>query len=432
MDLLSQRKIADDGRRHSSGHKLRKCDLSHKKAATMAEPTTDSLKTIRVDIWHNLLWSRYKARVFSALHERARTAGAQFRFFQISETDSDRNELSPIDRISHAYPYSLLFASSYDAIPRVRLLVRTFWLTFVLPADLVVLAGYGRPEYWGQLVAALITGKKVAAFCDSTLYDSGRNALKWVLKRIFLSACTGVFCYGQRSVEYLQALGVPRGRIWIRCQAAAFTEGYAPQHALQERIARAPDVSRPRYLFVGRLAKVKNLDILLRAFRTVLEKRPHASLAIVGAGPEEQHLRALIRVLRLEKSVEMLGSKTDQELYDEYLKASGLVLPSSREPWGLVVNEALSFGCPVVVSDHCGCVPELVVDGKTGFVVRCDDVEDLAVKMDRAVSVFSDTAKAAQECIDHIAPYSSERAALQIYYGCVEMLSQTKHEAMRA
>jgi glycosyltransferase involved in cell wall biosynthesis len=89
----------------------------------------------------------------------------------------------------------------------------------------------------------------------------------------------------------------------------------------------------------------------------------------------------------------------------------------------LVVNEALHFGCPVVVSDSCGCVPELVVEGQTGFSFRAGDIEELSIRLVQAASVFEDAGKTADDCLRVIADYTPERSARQTLDGCNRIMA---------
>src|SRR4029077_4003966 len=101
------------------------------------------------------------------------------------------------------------------------------------------------------------------------------------------------------------------------------------------------------------------------------------------------------------------------------MNSAAMILPSYREPWGLVVNEALSFGCPVVVSDICGCVPELVIDGVTGYSFPAGDVAPLAQAMSNALLLSQDRAAVALRCLDVIEEFTPQRAADRILRGCV-------------
>ena len=100
-----------------------------------------------------------------------------------------------------------------------------------------------------------------------------------------------------------------------------------------------------------------------------------------------------------------------------------MVLPSMSEPWGLVVNEALSHGCPSVVSESCGCVPELVIDGISGYAFPAGDVPAMQRTMLKSIEAFADTAGAAKRCMDVIQRFDPPSAAANIARGCAMMLS---------
>jgi glycosyltransferase involved in cell wall biosynthesis len=105
-----------------------------------------------------------------------------------------------------------------------------------------------------------------------------------------------------------------------------------------------------------------------------------------------------------------------------FFRSMALVLPSHSEPWGLVVNEALSFGCPAVVSDRCGCVPELVIDGVTGFAFQAGDIGALSAALLAVCRLSQERLATAAECVRVISAYSPERAALRMLQGCTQFL----------
>jgi glycosyltransferase involved in cell wall biosynthesis len=86
------------------------------------------------------------------------------------------------------------------------------------------------------------------------------------------------------------------------------------------------------------------------------------------------------------------------------------------------VNEALSYGCPVVVSDICGCTPELVLSGVTGFVFPATDVGALCERMHQVISLNNDRFNTAKRCLEVISQYTPERAAFEILKGCEQIL----------
>ncbi len=384
-----------------------------------------------VAIYHNIVWPKYKGAVFSALHELAQAQGLRIAFVQIAETDGERAALGGVDLRYHRYPFELLFPGGYDAVPRTRLAWTLLRHVLRNPARVVVLPGYHRPEYWAMLLACMLSGKRRAVFCDSTAYDRPGSALKARLKRAFFSRCDAFLAYGRRSAEYLQQLGAPAGRIFQPCQAAALPPGFDAARALERRVAARAVDPAPRFLYVGRLAPEKDLPTLLQALRSLRATLPEASLVLVGAGPERAALEALARDLGLADAVHFAGTMEPEALAGEFARALALVLPSTSEPWGLVVNEALHHGCPVIVSEVCGCRPELVADGATGFAFPAGDAAALAQAMARAAQALADAAAVGAACQRHMAAYTPRQAAERLLAGCRSLLGQPAMEPAR-
>ncbi len=362
------------------------------------------------------MWSRYKAAVFSALQTLCDNRETHLRVYQIAETADQRTSLSPTDSSWHKYHYNLLFKGSYESVPRASLLWEIAKNTWRDDADVTILAGYDRPEYWLQAIILLLRKKTFACFCDSTKYDNPQRLFVGQLKRVFFRWCSGIFCYGQRAAEYVRLYGATPEKIIHRCQAAALYEGYSRQLALGRRLAEHKVAAPPRFLYVGRLSREKSIEHLILAIDRLRKSSPAVKLVVVGGGPEETRLKGLCRQLNIEENVLFAGPKHDADLFSEYLKATALVLPSYSEPWGLVVNEALSHGCPVIVSDRCGCVPELVINGKTGYSFEWGNLSDLADKL-QTVAEREDVETLARGCLEQISSFTPENAALSIFEG---------------
>ncbi|NEX62724.1 glycosyltransferase [Noviherbaspirillum galbum] len=383
----------------------------------------------RINVFHNILWPKYKGLIFSGVHDCTAASNMEVTFFQIAPTSGDRKELAEVDTSYHNYPYQLLFDRPYEAVPKWQLCSRLFLRVLRSDADLVVLPGYHLIEYWMMMLACVLTGKKRAVFVDSTINDQPESTPKFLLKRLFFALCDGFFAYGQRSKEYIQTFGVPAHKITARCQAAALPHGYTANGALQERIARRRVAGRAAFLFVGLLSRGKGIDILIQALGKVRATVPDATLTVVGSGPMLSELQALAQSLGLADAVRFPGAANIDQLASYYLDATCLVLPSRSEAWGLVVNEALSYGCPAIVSAHCGCAPDLIVEGRTGHVFQTGSANDLAEKLQLVLDRMNDTETVARDCIDLMQTFTPQHAAQQILEGCSTILEDKARKA---
>jgi glycosyltransferase involved in cell wall biosynthesis len=383
--------------------------------------------TATVTVFHNIVWSRHKGEVLSALHNLSMSGSIRYSIVQIADTETDRVGFSEVDYSYHRYPMVKLFDGCYEEVPRWRMIRRLTWEVVKAKSDLIVLPGYHRPEYWAMLAACIVTRKRRAVFCDSTARDRPRRLVTSIPKRIFFALCDGYFGFGERSREYLMSLGAKREKIFVPCQAAALPRSFSRESALDERLAGRSD-DEPVFLYVGRLSEEKAVDTLLEAFAQVRATVPRATLRIVGTGAMHDALQGMVDALGLRGAVHFAGSLQDEPLSREYFGATCLVLPSFSEPWGLVVNEALSHGCPAVVSDCCGCVPELIVEGKTGFSFEAGNVPELRDTLLLAMRQFADAAQTAAQCMQTIARFDPRSAAANIARGCASMLVGTNDD----
>ncbi len=381
------------------------------------------MNRMHIAIYHNILWSKYKGGVFSQVYLLGREKDIETSFVQIAETDDERTPLGGVDMSYHQYPFRLLFRGGYYKPGRYRRVMKLVRDVIAHPCDLVVMPGYHRVEYWAMLLACMMVGRRRAVFCDSTEFDRPQTRWKDFAKQLFFKRCDGFFCYGRRSKDYLLRFGVDEFKIAYRCQAAALPHSYDPEDVLEAyQSAAVNSKSEFRFLYVGRLSTEKGLNDLLEAFRQIREKRSDVRLDLVGAGPLRGELIKRVAELNLMDSVTFLGPMGMDAIAELFKPSAALVLPSHSEPWGLVVNEALSYGCPVVVSNVCGCVPDLVIDGVTGYSFPVGDVDALSKAMLLTAEMSTDRVAVAKRCLEVIADFTPQRAAAQILDGCTRMI----------
>jgi len=145
-----------------------------------------------------------------------------------------------------------------------------------------------------------------------------------------------------------------------------------------------PGAGRARHvLCVCRLVPKKGVDVLIRAFALLAHEDAGARLVIAGDGPEMPVLQSLARTLGIAQAVTFTGSVDRQALSNLMANASVFCLPSRKEPFGIVLLEALSFGLPVVAT-AVGGVPEVLGGGSLGYLVGPDDPEALAAALNKA------------------------------------------------
>ncbi len=194
----------------------------------------------------------------------------------------------------------------------------------------------------------------VLVWWGGTIYtERSNNLVKRLWRRLFSRWVPRWISYGLSSTEYLLSLGISRERI-LQIQncvdESLFTKPVPPTFSL------AP---RPVLLYVGQLIGRKGVDLLLEAGARVQGKGYEFTLALVGSGPEQRRLEAKAEALAL-RHVHFLGPRSPGEMPSVYRSADVLVFPTLGDVWGLVVNEALWSGLPVISSIYAGCTPEIV------------------------------------------------------------------------
>lgn len=270
------------------------------------------------------------------------------------------------------YRYSIGHQGSYETCPRVKSSEFIWRSLNRLKPGVVILCGWADAALWSGWAWAELHGARRILWAESNAFDHRRREWKELPKRLFIGRCDAAHVYGTASREYLEQLGMGTEKIRIG-RAIVNTALF------QNRPERIPTRSRPlRLLYCGRLSEEKNVAFLLRALAGVQQspKSPRLTLTIVGHGPSEESLRILVQELGLTKIVEFVGSVPQPELPAIFQKSDVLVLPSTSEPWGLVVNEAMVSGLPVAVSSRCGCVADLVRP-ETGWSFSPSDIVEL-------------------------------------------------------
>jgi glycosyltransferase involved in cell wall biosynthesis len=252
--------------------------------------------------------------------------------------------------------------------------------------DAVALPGWSDPGALFALEWCGMRRRPAILMCDSTYIDSPRFVpTEWV-KKIILTGVAAAFASGARSIDYLELLGIPRERIATGYDVVDnqhFREGAQAARANSNAERVRLGLPTEYGLFVGRLVEKKNVAGLIRAYaiyRKAAGQESALHLVIAGEGELGSALRAQAAEVGLEQYVHFFGHADYSNLPALYGLAQFLVLPSIVEQWGLVVNEAIASGLPVLVSNRSGASADLVEEGRNGFVFDPEDTCALAEK----------------------------------------------------
>ncbi len=238
--------------------------------------------------------------------------------------------------------------------------------------DVVALPGWSHIDALSALKWCASNQTPALVMSESTSWDERRVFWKeWVKKRLVNMISAGL-AGGTPHEKYLVQLGLAPERIFLGYDVV--DNDYFSQRASVAR-ADAPNLRQkfnlPEKYFLAsaRFIEKKNLLGLLQAYAGYcdLAKNEIWSLVLLGDGPLKPQLKQLIVDLKLESYVHLPGFKQYHDLPVYFGLASAFVHASTTEQWGLVVNEAMASGLPVLVSDRCGCSIDLVSSGDNGY-----------------------------------------------------------------
>jgi 1,2-diacylglycerol 3-alpha-glucosyltransferase len=259
--------------------------------------------------------------------------------------------------------------------------------------DALALPGIRNAGSMSAFIWAKTHAKKTVMFSESTYDDKARNYWVESLKRQIGSRFDAALVGGKRQKEYASFLGIPEDRIFLGYDVVDnehFARGAVEARHQEETYRRRFGLPKDYFLTVSRFIEKKNLPFLIDAYRQYrrLAGKQSWDLVMCGSGPLGAHLQDRARDL---PGVHFPGFKQADELPFYYGLANVFIISSSHfEQWGLVVNEAMAAGLPVLVSEVCGCAPDLVHQGVNGFTFDPQDQENLARLMHRMTLVQRD------------------------------------------
>lgn len=261
--------------------------------------------------------------------------------------------------------------------------------------DAVILQSWNNLTFWLAFLACLKFKTSVFFMTDTNiLSESPGITAKKVFKKIlfgkfFFKKATGFLTSGGANRIFLKYYGASEKKM----VNMPYSWGYeyflheAEQlKSRREKIRMSFGIKNNDFvfLFVGRLSFEKDLMVLLDAYNNFIAK--NKKLFIVGDGSLRNKIEQHIEKLKI-KDVSMMGFQKREKLPEFYILADAFILPSYCETWGIVVNEAMCFGLPIIVSDHVGAAPDLVKDNYNGFIFPAGDRNGLFECMEKIIKM---------------------------------------------
>lgn len=304
-----------------------------------------------------------------------------------------------------------------------------------LQPDAVAITSYSTPDARASLMWCKQHRKAAILMSETKADDAPREAWREWVKSKLVDLFDAALVGGTPHQIYLEKLGFPFTHIFQGCDAVDNTyfqsrAAQIRQNPLQHTPLTGLQDPSPFFLASNRFVARKNLSRLIRAYEMYRERtRTPWRLLLLGDGPERPALEALVTDKKV-AGVIFCGFRQIEELPTYYARASAFIHPALTEQWGLVVNEAMAAGLPVLVSKHAGCAMDLVADGENGFQfdpLNTNELADLLVVISDPQTDLQAMGTASQHII---ANWSPERFGRQIWAAADAALQRSKRQLL--
>lgn len=277
--------------------------------------------------------------------------------------------------------------------------------------DLIVVGGYSTPT--GMLAIEYLSLKKIPFILNS---DGGiikkDSRIKYKVKKHFISKAMAWLSTGKNTNDYLIHYGARTEDIYIYPFTSLKEEDILKNPVSVEeknKLRKKLNMKEDKMIIsIGQFIHRKGFDVLLNASANL--SKDIGIYIIGGEAPEEYlELRSKLNLT----NVHFLGFMSKEEIADYYKASDLFVLPTREDIWGLVINEAMAYGLPVITTDKCVAGLELVEDYENGFIVPVDDSELLREKIDEIVEDKSMIDKIMKNNLNEMQGYTIENMAVE-------------------
>ncbi len=322
---------------------------------------------MRVLILHNQLWTQYKSVVFQGIYEEFKKSGDKILVLQTSICEKSRLNILDFNpaNFKYTYPYILLNHKSLEDSNPFRTTFLWIYHIIKFKPDVINLTGYSEIGTIFVLIYAKIFNIKTLMTNESIHSNrlhkpSISKSIIKSFKNFIIQLTDGFLSYGIKSNDYLFRFRISKRRI------VSFLNSFdrSKFHSDNSQVIKS---TLPYILFVGRLSEEKNLTSLIELARMFVKDSLNYRIKIIGEGDEYNNLNSLISKENL--PIDLEGAKNWNQLDAIYKSSIAFILPSLNETWGMVANEALEMGIPVICSSACGCADDLVINEVNGLVL---------------------------------------------------------------
>ncbi|MDH5084128.1 glycosyltransferase family 4 protein [Clostridium perfringens] len=276
-------------------------------------------------------------------------------------------------------------------LKRCKIILNLGLKNIVKNNDIILISGYDQLSMIFTSILCKLNKKPYVVFFDGisvSKIDSNENYFKKIIKKQVIKNSFAAMANGEVGKRYLnEKLGYNLGRIYnqflsIDSKSILSLKKNSFKYRTTLREKYNIDKNEIVILYSGRLISKKNILTLINAISEI--KEYNIRLFITGGGELEEDIIESCKNKDIKLTITgFIGNQ--KELFKHYFLADMLVLPSIDEPWGLVVNEAMTADLPVIVSKECGCSLDLIENGVNGFIIDPLDAIDIKNKIEKVI-----------------------------------------------
>ena len=339
-----------------------------------------------------------------------------------------------VARLSSEYPWmtdlqdcdvpivSIMGNHDVEKVPLVKTVLMLFNQLNKLNPDVIAVSGYSRITMLSVILWSKFNNCPLVLFAESKEDDAPRKWWIEKFKSLIISNYHAALVGGISHKEYLIKLGFAPDSIRLGYDAVD-NKIFAPS---QENFP--VKLEKPYFLVISRFVPKKNLKFVIAAYHEYFYRtdKQKWDLVICGDGDLRPEIEQQIADLNLQKFIHLPGFLQQDEVIGYLHGAKCFIHASLYEQWGLVVNEAMSSGLPVLVSNRCGCFPDLVIDGETGYGFNPENIEELITLMLKISSDEINLEHIKKSALIHIQKFSTDRFGKNLLDAAEYALSKKK------
>jgi 1,2-diacylglycerol 3-alpha-glucosyltransferase len=313
--------------------------------------------------------------------------------------------------------FRLFPSKKKEELSRIRIIPPLIKTLDDINPDIIMYHGLLEPGF--QAIAVWSKVNNIPAILHHDSWHDNKSRIPWLqyakgkLYRYFYQYA---FVAGRYSKDYLISMGYPEKNIFLGCDVVDndYFKEKSAKFREQEVFREREGLPANYFLVVARYSPEKDHATLLEAYKQYVDSGGDWKLVLIGEGPLRDQIKDQIDALGLANNVIQRGWISYEKMPLYYAFAKCLILPSSSEPWGLVANEAAACGLPLILSNKCGCVPELCQPGVNGFVFESANVEKLSECMKNISNNSVDLSAFGVKSRELVSTLTFENWALQV------------------